>query len=221
MKRKIAAVLALSLVCVLFLGGCSLFEPDPSTFPSMDGVEIDNMTLAEAQNDQIKVSYDTDFWAVQENSALITLLSIETMENEFKTNINVQVSSAYEGPFKAKDRNALYQTFSSYGYTSFDTFELRRLDDEVIIYADMTTKFTEKNIDQMIKKGLLTEEYLEVMGGRDYLLTIPTTYQTMIYTICDGHICVYTGTCYDEEQKAEVLEQILVMIDTTKVLIAE
>lgn len=220
MKRKIAAALAVCLVCALVLSGCAVFEPDPSTFPKMSGVDITNLELAETKHDSVTVSYDSSDWIVQDDSALLTILYIETKENEFKTNINMQVSSAYEGPFKAKDRNALYQTFSSYGYTAFDAFELRRLDDEVIIYAEITTEFTEKQIDKLMKEGLLTEENIAAMGGRDYLLSIPTTYQTMIYTICDGHICVFTGTCYDKEQKAEVLNQMLVMIETAEVAAA-
>ena len=217
MYRKIAMALSVCLVCALVLSGCSVYEPDPSSFPAMKGAEAAGMNLAIAGNDQVEVSFDSDIWTVHEDSALLTLLLLETVDEEYKVNINVQVGSEYEGPFKTKDRNALYQTFSSYGYASFDIFELRRLEDEVIIYAEMVTEFTEKQIDKLTKEGLLTEENIAAMGGREYLLSIPTAYQTMIYAICNGHICVFTGTCYDEAQKETVLEQMLVMIDTTEV----
>ena len=135
-------------------------------------------------------------------------------------NISLQVSSEYEGPFSGNDRNALYRSFSSYGFMSFDAFELRRIESDVIIYGEMTTKFTDKSIDKMLESGALTEEAMESVGGREYLLSIPTTYQTVIYAIRDGHICVYTGTCYSEEHKPLIQEQMLIMVESTEVLMA-
>ena len=220
MNRRNVAALALCILCAVIFAGCSIIEVDPSSYPKMEPVDVSSYTLAEAANDQASVSYDSENWVQEESAALLTLLLAETKDDANMVNISLQVSSEYEGPFTNSDRKALYRTFSSYGYISFDAFELRRIDNDIIIYMDMTTKFTEKNIDNMLEKGLLTEEAMESVGGRDYLLSMPTTYQTMIYAIRDGRICVYTGTCYSKEHKQLVQDQMLLMIDSTKVLAA-
>ena len=72
----------------------------------------------------------------------------------------------------------------------------------------------------LLKEGMLSEESLEAMGGRETLLAYPKTYQTMIYAIRDGHICVFTGTSYSQEHIQPVLDQMLVLIDNTKIISA-
>ena len=220
MNKKTVAVLALCILCAVMFAGCSIIEVDPSSYTKMETVDPSAYTLAEAANEQVSVSYDSENWVQEESAALLTLILEETKDDANMVNISLQVSAEYEGPFTNNDRKALYRTFSSYGYISFDAFELRRIENDIIIYMEMTTKFTDKNIDSMLEKGLLTEEAMESVGGRDYLLSMPTTYQTMIYAIRDGRICVYTGTCYSKEHKQLLQDQMLLMIGSTEVLAA-
>lgn len=220
MKRKSAIFLVSCLLFAVLLCGCSIYEPEPSTFPVMTGVDTSGMTLTEIETEQIITSYEEDGWTVLEGADFLTLVMTETMEDSHVVNVTVQVSSEYEGPFTAKDRNNLYRVFSASGYTVFDRFELRRLDDEVVVYIEAVTEFTDKLIDKLIKEGMLTESSLEAMGGRETLLAYPKTYQTMIYAIRDGCICVYTGTCYSRDHIQSVLDQILILLDNTKVISA-
>lgn len=217
MKKSIFITLVACLLCIFALSGCTIIEVDPSTYPTMPETDYSGQDLTNVETDRISTLYTADSWSVQEDAALLTLMLTDTIDDPHIVNITVQVSSEYEGPFSSKDRNDLYRVFSSTGYTVFDKFELRRLNGEVIIYIEAVTEFTEKLIDKLVEQGMLTQASIDAMGGRDTLLALPKTYQTMIYTIQDGYICVYTGTCYSEEQIQPVLDQMLILIDNTQV----
>lgn len=216
MKRKII-VLMLCLFSFAVLCGCSIIEADPMTYPAMECVDTSGLALESVQKDSITTMYEADNWTVQEEATLLTLMLTDALEESYVTNITVQVSSEYEAPFKNKDLNDLYRVFSSSGYSVFDKFELRRLNGEVIIYIEAVTEFTDKLIDKLMEQGMLTEASMDAMGGREALLAYPKTYQTMIYTIQGGRICVYTGTCYSSDQIQPVREQMLILIQNAQI----
>ena len=81
-----------------------------------------------------------------------------------------------------------------------------------------TLSFTDETVDWMLDNGVWTEAWLEQMGGREAITAIPDTDQLLLYAVVDGQLCIYTGTYYEEGQKATVLEALTLMVQTTEIL---
>ena len=87
-----------------------------------------------------------------------------------------------------------------------------------VIYMEETLSFTDETVDWMLDNGVWTEAWLEQMGGREAITAIPDTDQLLLYAVVDGQLCIYTGTYYEEGQKATVLEALTLMVQTTEIL---
>ena len=65
------------------------------------------------------------------------------------------------------------------------------------------------------KQGVITQDDIDNAGGRESILSIPPTDQITLYAVTGAYLYVYTGTYYEESQRADVLEALTVMAQTT------
>ena len=59
-------------------------------------------------------------------------------------------------------------------------------------------------------------EYLDEIGGREALLTIPPTKAAYVYALVDDDAFVYTATYDDDTHKQTALDAMTVMVQTTE-----
>ena len=76
-------------------------------------------------------------------------------------------------------------------------------------------KLTESITDRLLEQGVITQDDVDAAGGRDAILSIPPTDQITLYAVTGAYLYIYTGTYYEESQKADVLEALTVMAQTT------
>ena len=62
---------------------------------------------------------------------------------------------------------------------------------------------------------MITQTDIDNAGGREAILATPPTDQITLYAVTGAYLYIYTGTYYEESQKADVLEALTVMAQTT------
>ena len=84
-----------------------------------------------------------------------------------------------------------------------------------MIYTETVTRFNDEMLDRLLEQGVITQDDVDAAGGRDAILSIPPTDQITLYAVTGAYLYIYTGTYYEESQKADVLEALTVMAQTT------
>lgn len=214
--RKYASLLAL-LLCLGLLAGCGsqpavdypeLTAPDPSAYE-----------LESAQNSSLKVSFPKGDWVAEPNTDPLTIYYRETADSDYTVNVNAQVSQAYDGTLSESDKDDLVDSIAEEGpFMNITEAKVLSLNGSPVIYMEETLSFTDETVDWMLDNGVWTEAWLEQMGGREAITAIPDTDQLLLYAVVDGQLCIYTGTYYEEGQKATVLEALTLMAQTTEIL---
>ena len=93
--------------------------------------------------------------------------------------------------------------------------ELRSINGKSVIYTETVTRFNDEMLDRLLEQGVITQDDVDAAGGRDAILSIPPTDQITLYAVTGAYLYIYTGTYYEESQKADVLEALTVMAQTT------
>ena len=186
-------------------------------YPVMEAMDASGLTLETAQDSSVKVSYPADTWT-DVGTEPVMLFYTETMETEGDAcNVNVTPVSAASGQLTDADREDMLSSLGqSSGYMTVDVSEMRLLYDQPIVYSETTTQFTDEFIDEMLASGVLTEEQLEAVGGRETMLAIPPTHQIALCAVVDDYIYAYIGTYHGEEQKAAMVDLMTLLVATTE-----
>ncbi len=96
--------------------------------------------------------------------------------------------------------------------------EVRKLGDIEVGYLEVNTKMTDNTIDIMIESGKITEEDIELLGGREALLAIPEAKQIQMGIIVDeDKFLNIVGTYYDDKDREEFLKAMKTIVQTAKV----
>ena len=214
--RKYASLLSL-LLCLGLLAGCGsqpavdypeLTAPDPSAYE-----------LESAQNSSLKVSFPKGDWVAEPNTDPLTIYYRETADSDYTVNVNAQISSSWKGSLSESDKDDLVDSIAEEGpFMNITEAKVLSLNGSPVIYMEETLSFTDETVDWMLDNGAWTEAWLEQMGGREAITAIPDTDQLLLYAVVDGQLCIYTGTYYEEGQKATVLEALTLMVQTTEIL---
>ncbi|MBE6038000.1 MAG: hypothetical protein E7218_02185 [Anaerofustis stercorihominis] len=213
--KKLSAIL---LVLLLTLGLFSCGD-DTSDIPVLEVTDKTSSELAYVTDDTIKAGFPADEWTGFDYTLPLTVMYTQTMNTQGgAVNINIQNLTAFP---KKLDEAALESFRGSIeqniGFAEISVFELRRLNDENVIYIELVTVINDELIDQAIKNGLFTEAEIDALGGREVLKQTPPTNQIALYAVVDNRLCMYTGTYYEDSQKQAVLDVINVMVQTTEV----
>lgn len=217
MKRKyIAAVAAACLALCLLLAGCSVSEED---YPPLEKVELSALTLETVENDVMSLQYPADAWSAVGGTAPLIVYYNETANSGQAVNINAQQAGTYSGKFTEKYMTSLTESITeTYPYIDIIKAELRSINGKSVIYTETVTQYTDEMLDRFLEQGVVTQEDIDNAGGREALLATPPTDQITLYTVSDSmYLNIYTGTYYEESQKNDVLQTMIVMAQTTSV----
>ena len=214
MKKCLSLLLAL---CLGLLAGCG---SAPSVdYPELPAVDTGALELESASNSSLKVSFLKADWVAEPNTDPLSVYYRETADSDYTVNVNAQVSQAYDGTLSESDKDDLVDSIAAEGPSmNITEAQVMRLDGDPVIYMEETLSFTDETVDWMLDNGVWTEAWLEQMGGREAITAIPDTDQLLLYAVVDGQLCIYTGTYYEEGQKATVLEALTLMVQTTEIL---
>ena len=214
--RKYASLLAL-LLCLGLLAGCG--SQPAVDYPELAAVDTSAMELESAENSSLKVSFPKGDWVAEPNTDPLTIYYRETADSDYTVNVNAQVSQAYDGTLSESDKDDLVDSIAAEGpFMNITEAKVLSLNGSPVIYMEETLSFTDETVDWMLDNGAWTEAWLEQMGGREAITAIPDTDQLLLYAVVDGQLCIYTGTYYEEGQKATVLEALTLMVQTTEIL---
>lgn len=210
--QKAAGIMA--LVMLLCLAGCGGKTP---SYPELKAADISSMELSTVKNSTVEAQYPANTWIGDGMSDPLTIFYAETLETETATNINVQKSAPYKGKLTEKDMNDLMEQLEEMSVgLRVEKSEMRTFNGEPVIYVESVLEFNDSTIDFMIEQGVLTEESVAAVGGRDALKAIPPTTQMGLYAVVDGYLYAITGTYYDAAEKDMVLDTMTVIAQTMK-----
>lgn len=215
MKRKtFAAVTAVCLALCLILAGCGTVNEED--YPPLEKVDLASMTLETVSNSTFSMQYPADKWTGTDGTSPLIVYYNDTAESSQAVNINAQQSGTYSGKFTEKYMNKLVESITeSFPNIEFVKAELRSINGKSVIYTETVSGFSDEMLDLLLEKGVLTQDAIDAAGGREAILAIPPTDQVTLYAVTGAYLYVYTGSYYEESQRADVLEALTVMAQTT------
>ena len=215
MKRKcFAAVAAVCLVLCLILAGCGTVNEED--YPPLEKIDLTSMTLGTVSNSTFSMQYPADKWTGTDGTAPLIVYYNDTAESGQAVNINAQQSGTYSGKFTEKYMNKLTESITeSFPNTEIVKAELRSINGKSVIYTETVSGYSDEMLDLFLEKGVLTQDDIDNAGGREAILATPPRDQITLYAVIGPYLYVYTGSYYEESQKADVLEALIVMAQTT------
>lgn len=215
MKRKaFAALAAVCLVLCLILAGCGTVSEED--YPPLEKVDLSSMTLGTVSNSTFSTQYPADKWTGSDGTSPLIIYYNDTQGTGQAVNINAQQSGTYSGKFTEKYMNKLTESITeSFPNIEILNAELRSINGKSVIYTETVTRFNDEMLDRLLEQGVITQDDVDAAGGRDAILSIPPTDQITLYAVTGACLYIYTGTYYEESQKADVLEALTVMAQTT------
>lgn len=215
MKRKaFAALAAVCLVLCLILAGCGTVSEED--YPPLEKVDLSSMTLGTVSNSTFSTQYPVGKWTGTDGTSPLIIYYNDTIDSGKAVNINVQQSGIYSGKFTEKYMNKLVESITeSFPNIEILNAELRSINGKSVIYTETVTQFTDEVLDRLLEQGVITQTDIDNAGGREAILATPPTDQVTLYAVIGPYLYIYTGTYYEESQKADVLEALTVMAQTT------
>lgn len=215
MKRKyFAALAAVCLVLCLILAGCGTVSEED--YPPLEKVDLSSMTLETVGNSTFSVQYPAGKWIGSDGTSPLIIYYTDTLDTGEAVNINVQQSGTYSGKFTEKYMNKLTDGITeSFPNIEILRAELRSINGKSVICTETVTRFNDEMLDLLLEQGVLTQEDIDGAGGRDAILSLPPTDQITLYAVTGAYLYIYTGTYYEESQKADLLQAMTVMAQTT------
>lgn len=215
MKRKaFAALAAVCLVLCLILAGCGTVSEED--YPPLEKVDLSSMTLGTVSNSTFSTQYPVGKWTGTDGTSPLIIYYNDTIDSGKAVNINVQQSGIYSGKFTEKYMNKLVESITeSFPNIEFVKAELRSINGKSVIYTETVTQYTDEVLDRLLEQGVITQTDIDNAGGREAILATPPTDQVTLYAVIGPYLYIYTGTYYEESQKADVLEALTVMAQTT------
>ena len=174
------------------------------------------MTLETVGNSTFSVQYPAGKWIGSDGTSPLIIYYTDTLDTGEAVNINVQQSGTYSGKFTEKYMNKLTDGITeSFPNIEILRAELRSINGKSVIYTETVTRFNDEMLDLLLEQGVLTQDDVDAAGGRDAILSIPPTDQITLYAVTGAYLYIYTGTYYEESQKADLLQAMTVMAQTT------
>lgn len=218
MKKPTIWAVLIVICAVTLLTACS---PTTETYPEIEAADIENMNLSKLKNSTLSYSYPSDSWIGQPNSDPLSILWAEDVNNsEALVNIQTSIADRWSGKLSQKDLDAFKEVYiNSYGDTiKIKTSEMRSLKGEPVLYFEWTQAMSEASIQAMLDSGEWTAEWLEMNGGFDAFLNMEPVDMVVVMGVVDEHLICYIGSYYEEESKADILDAITVLFQTSEVV---
>ena len=217
--KTICLLLAIALVIASF-ASCSTTD-DKQKDPQLtviEAVDPSTLTLGSAGRGTLKISFDSTKWHHWEQMQNLGIALTETWEME--NTVNIQFIDNGEPNASEVTESHLEQLMKGFegsgDWFNASVHELRMFEGKKLIYIETTVTCTEDYLAFLVESGSYTQEWVD--QNKEELLKAPSTKQTQVYTIVDGHLVSYIGTYFEDAHKKVVLDAITVAIQTTEIL---
>lgn len=219
--KNYVAKAGICLGMCLMLCSCGGAASSVANAPVLEAADPSSLELEEISNASFSMQYSAEDWYGVDGSDPLSVYYYPTMETDQAANINVQKAANYSSKLTEKDLQGVVDSLTddeSGLSVEIVTSELRNFNGEPILYFEFVSEINDAIIDLMLESGKMTQDYLDSLGGREVLLSIPPVNQISIYAVTDGGLFVYTGTYYGADQKDIVLDCMTVLMQTTSCL---
>ncbi len=229
MSKKIISILSMLLISVSLVG-CS--EANNSNLPNtqqnisatedassldipvLDAITIDFET-ATADGEYVKADYPSEEWTYIDTNPLTPFgLIYNDSSEDFATNISIDIPKKLPQTLQEVSKALPDELQNTAPGLIVDLCEVRKIDDEEIIYTELHTKLTDEIIDLLIQEGRITEELLEQVGGREVLKSTPETKQIMMVVEQDEKAVTITGSYQNDSEQEPVLKAMKTLLQT-------
>lgn len=223
MKKIIATLLALTSIATMFVGCSSSSDKVNSALPvTYSKLEtIDTEYFGETTYEGLSINYDTHVWVEEDlGFGTFTLLKRSISADGGVANISFAYSDSI--PSGMTVSQLLSELKSSLGDVSPSglkvvSSEIKTIDGVEVAYLEHITEISDEVLDSMVEMGVISEEMIEMSGGREVLTSIPATRQVSIGRIIGEKSYTFTGTYYDDSDKQVVIDAVVGILQDLKV----
>lgn len=213
MKKLLASTLVLTGILTTF-AGCS---SDGSSNTSVKEVSQTGVT---ATFDTVTIQYDDTKWECldPETTGMLVLVELGSNEEE-QASISYYAPEALESDSIEAYKELIDMEFEMYLGADTKVIEssIKQIGDRECLYIELKTEINDEVIDELIETEVITEESLEEMGGREELLSWPTTTQVLTGTIEDQNGYIFSGVTYDEKTKSNMVDALTLAVQTLEI----
>ncbi len=216
MKKFFTIILTLVLLCTV--AGCGQkvesYDYPVIEIPDQNGMEL---TLAETTDSRFR--YDSSIWTIDQSTVPYTFYYNESMLSDQACNFGVTVGEPFDYTLDQQMLEIFVNNYTTANVFITENFsELRQINGQPVIYTESSLHYTDETIDYALEKGILSQDTLESLGGREFFLNIPPMDQVTICPVIDGYLCVFTGTYFDDVQKQAILDAVAIACAEFEVL---
>ncbi len=210
--KKIVLLTVLALILV-FSVGCS------APYEVLEPVDRSSMTIETGVGIGVSADYDAGEWFFDGSG---TLGSYQLYDMDY-TDINQVMSINFAMPnpsIAGLEIDSIAKIFelqmASMGNEVL-TKEIKVINDTEIIYFESVVVMNDEMLDLMLEQGIITEQQIEDMGGRDYLKSTPPTNQVSMMQVIDDEGYMFSGTYFSESDKELVVDALTLIMETLEV----
>ncbi len=198
-------------------------EPKPA-YPALPPVTEDLLTdlkVETADGTACTFSYPGEEWAYTEEDGLITVMHYDDgLYDGSRVNVSLggRVTIFQSHSIDETTAKTIVDQIEAEnaGHT-IEVQELRSFGGETVFYAELLTEYSDAWLDSLLVSGELTEEELELAGGREAVTSQEPIHQLYLAAVADDTVVFCTGVYVDAQQKDTVLETMLVVLSTLDV----
>lgn len=214
---RITSMLMTFLMAITLAGCGSSTGADQSEkdYPVWELVDISDMELLTAEDDTMKYQVPAENWIPGTNASneMIVVLA-DSYGAEMQVAVSTVVGDHGGTVIDSDFAQGVSASISSDLGMSVKSAELRNFNGNSICCMELTVDYTDDVIDNMLEYGVLTEEDLNNVGGREYFLSIPPYDTVSVYMLVGDKRITCGGSYYNQEQKDEVMNLINVIFQT-------
>ncbi len=156
-----------------------------------------------------------DTWTLAEDVVSGTnMFTITTDPDETgrSSNANIGISRKYPFELTEKDFSDFIEASQARNDYIISNEQIYLIDGTKTLFYDIDVTITDQNIDEAIAMGALSQELVNQIG-RDRLKSYMGYMQSAALVARDGYLFIVTGTYYQPEDKAEVLDVMRILIE--------
>lgn len=210
-KNKIILLLALTLAFALAFSGCGGPQVPADDLPVIATPNVDPSTLERVNVFYAEFPADTTTWVLDDSTEPYVLYYADSLMSDRACNFSVNIGQPFDHSIDQEVLDAFVESYTTANvFITENLSELRLLNGQPVIYTESSLHYTDETIDYALENGIITEELMESLGGREFFLNTPPMDQVTICPVIDGYLCVFTGTYFDQEQKQAILDAIAI-----------
>jgi len=216
--KKQFVLLALLLVFAMVFSGCGSTQAPADELPVIKIPETNPSVLERVNVFCAEFPADTTTWVLDDSTEPYVLYYADSMTSGQACNFSVNIGQPFDQTIDQEVLEAFVEAYTTANVFISEKFsELRLLNGQPVIYTESSLHYTDETIDYALENGIITQELMDSLGGREFFLSTPPMDQVTVCPVIDGYLCVFTGTYFDQEQKQAILDAIAIAVTDMEV----